>query len=182
MHQPKSFTSLFWNICKLVNFQTDKISKKIYQMTKNNQSNKHQSINVSSGPFRKFSTCVQQNACILLGMQWCVMRIFLFPRFYNFIKGIVYIDIWYKYIHILYIIYIHTHTHTHIYIYIAPPHYNHSGFVATHALGHMMLGSSCFCEIWSLCVSWITYDHLHIYIYYIYIIYTYIYSICIVYI
>ena len=24
-----------------------------------------------------------------------------------------------------------------------------------------MLRSSCFCEIWALCVSWITYDHLY---------------------
>ena len=62
------------------------------------------------------------------------------------------------------------------------------GFVANHALGHMMYGydgydvrlrpSSSFCEILVLCVSWITYDHLYIvyiYIYiYIYIIYTYI--------
>ena len=33
-----------------------------------------------------------------------------------------------------------------------------------------ILRSSCFCEIWALCVSLITYDHLYIYIYiYIYI-------------
>ena len=42
-----------------------------------------------------------------------------------------------------------------------------------------ILCSSC-CEIWALCVSWITYDHLYTYIY-IYI-YIYIYSICILYI
>ena len=23
-------------------------------------------------------------------------------------------------------------------------------------------GPSCFCEVWALCVSWITYDHLYI--------------------
>ena len=107
-----------------------------------------------------------------------------------------------------------------IYIYIihvimntmCPPGYHHNGFVATHALEHMMysepytwahdvrwtwymmnrtscaqvhelpqshcgdnqegtlvfmtaciLCSSCFCEIWALCVSWITYDHLYIF-------------------
>ena len=36
--------------------------------------------------------------------------------------------------------------------------------------------SSCFCEIWALCVLWITYDHFYIYIYiymYIYLIYIY---------
>ena len=26
---------------------------------------------------------------------------------------------------------------------------------------YMLLCSSCFCEIWALCVSWITYDHLY---------------------
>ena len=35
---------------------------------------------------------------------------------------------------------------------MCPPGYHHNGFVATHALGHMMYGctdarSSCFCEI-----------------------------------
>ena len=61
---------------------------------------------------------------------------------------------------------------------IWPPGYHHNGFVATHALGHMMytiaymLGSSSICEIWALCVSWITYDHLYIYInIYIYILF-----------
>ena len=56
-----------------------------------------------------------------------------------------------------------------------------STWVATKSLwwypgGHIVfmmtyiLCSSCFCEIWAFCVSWITYDHLHIYIYiYIYI-------------
>ena len=35
----------------------------------------------------------------------------------------------------------HTHTHTHKYnMYICPPGYHHNGFVATHALGHMMYG------------------------------------------
>ena len=28
-----------------------------------------------------------------------------------------------------------------------------------------ILRSSCFCEIWAHCVSWIAYDHLYIYIY-----------------
>ena len=41
------------------------------------------------------------------------------------------------------------------------PGYHHNGFVATHALGHMMYGlPKC-----KLCVSWITYDHLYVYIY-----------------
>ena len=71
-----------------------------------------------------------------------------------------------------------------IYIYIyaimktmCPLGYHHHGFVATHAL------ASCFCEIWALCVSWITYDRfiyiyiyiLHIYILHIYILHIYIY-------
>ena len=33
---------------------------------------------------------------------------------------------------------------------MCPPGYHHNGFVATHALGHMMydmMGTSCFCEI-----------------------------------
>ena len=53
-----------------------------------------------------------------------------------------------------------------------PPGYHHNGLVATHALGHMMhcytlfmitcmLYPSCFCDIWALCVSWITLDHLY---------------------
>ena len=28
-----------------------------------------------------------------------------------------------------------------------------------------ILHPSCFCEIWTLCVSWITYDHIYIYVY-----------------
>ena len=60
-----------------------------------------------------------------------------------------------------------------IYIYsimktICPPGYHHNGFVATHALGDMMyIHPSCFCEIWALCVLWITSDHLYKYIHYI---------------
>ena len=44
----------------------------------------------------------------------------------------------------------------------------------------MILCSSCFCEIWALCVPWITYDHLYIiwYMYNIYMIYIHTY-ICI---
>ena len=43
-----------------------------------------------------------------------------------------------------------------IYIYVimkimCPPGYHHNGFVAIHALGHMMYGYT----------SWITYDHLY---------------------
>ena len=36
-----------------------------------------------------------------------------------------------------------------------------------------ILRSSCFCEIWALCASWITYDHLCIWIYVLYILYIY---------
>ena len=51
---------------------------------------------------------------------------------------------------------------------ICPPGYHHNGFVATHAFGDMMyIHPSCFCEIWWLCVLWITSDHLYKYIYYI---------------
>ena len=57
---------------------------------------------------------------------------------------------------------------------MCPPRYHHNGFVATHALGHIVYGGqivliiayilcpSCFCEIWALCESWITSDHLYI--------------------
>ena len=44
------------------------------------------------------------------------------------------------------------------------PGYHHNGYVATHELGRMIayiLRPSCFCEIWALCVLWITYDHLY---------------------
>ena len=51
---------------------------------------------------------------------------------------------------------------------ICPPGYHHNGFMATHALGDMMyIHPSCFCEIWALCVLWITSDHLYKYIHYI---------------
>ena len=43
-----------------------------------------------AGPFRRLSTRVQQNAWVnTFDMQWCPMCIFLFLRFYNFIKGIM---------------------------------------------------------------------------------------------
>ena len=51
----------------------------------------------------------------------------------------------------------------------ALPVFIHNGFVAAYALGHMMYGFwalghilclFCFCEIWTLCVLWITYGHL----------------------
>ena len=60
-----------------------------------------------------------------------------------------------------------------IYIYsimktVCAPSYHRNGFVVTHALGDMIyIHPSCFCEIWSLCVLWITSDHLHKYIHYI---------------
>ena len=67
-------------------------------------------------------------------------------------RKVIYIYIYiYIYVYIYIYIYIHTHTHTHththIYIYIhiyvilktmCPPGYHHNGFVAVHALGHMM--------------------------------------------
>ena len=40
-----------------------------------------------SGDFQR--TCGKMHAQILLGVQWCVMSIFLFLKFYNFIKGIM---------------------------------------------------------------------------------------------
>ena len=42
-----------------------------------------------SGHFRRFSqrTCGKMHAQILLGVQWCAISIFLFLKFYNFIKG-----------------------------------------------------------------------------------------------
>ena len=53
--------------------------------------------------------------------------------------------------------YVCIYIYIYIYIYVimetmCPPGYHHNGFVATHALGHMMYGfsylrSSCFCEI-----------------------------------
>ena len=48
---------------------------------------------------------------------------------------------------------------------ICPTGYYHNGFLATHALGDMMYTPpSCFCEIWALCVLWITCDQLYKYI------------------
>ena len=44
---------------------------------------------------------------------------------------------------------------------MCPPGYHHNGFVATHALGHMMYG--CIYIYTTLCVLWITYDHLYTY-------------------
>ena len=39
-----------------------------------------------SGDFQ--CKCGKMHAQVLLGVQWCVMSIFLFLKFYNFIKGI----------------------------------------------------------------------------------------------
>ena len=62
---------------------------------------------------------------------------------YIYMYVCIYIYIYNNYIYIY--IYIYTHTHIYIYIYIyeimktmCPPGYHHNGFVATHALGHMM--------------------------------------------
>ena len=48
---------------------------------------------------------------------------------------------------------------------MCPPGYHHNGFVATHALGHMMYGYTLLVpmnqRVLPLCVSWITYDHLY---------------------
>ena len=49
---------------------------------------------------------------------------------------------------------------------MCPPGYQHNGFVATHALGHMMYG-----DIY-------TYIYIYLCIYNIYYIYIYIYIIC----
>ena len=37
-------------------------------------------------------------------------------------------------------IYIYIYIYTYIYVCVCPPSYHHNGFVATHALGHMMYG------------------------------------------
>ena len=70
---------------------------------------------------------------------------------------------------------------------MCPPGYHHSGFLAIFVIMRRancfhdciyLWSSSCFCEIWALCVSWITYNHLYVYIciyIYIYIIYIYLY-------
>ena len=50
---------------------------------------------------------------------------------------------------------VYIYIYLYIYVYVImktmyPPGYHHNGFVATHALGHMItyiLRSSCFCEI-----------------------------------
>ena len=43
-----------------------------------------------SGPFRRFSKRVWQNARpVLLGVRWCAMSMFLFLKFYDFNKGII---------------------------------------------------------------------------------------------
>ena len=43
-----------------------------------------------SGDFQ--CACCKMQAQILLGVRWCAMSIFLFLKFYNFIKGIMRID------------------------------------------------------------------------------------------
>ena len=59
---------------------------------------------------------------------------------------------------------------------MCPPGYHHHGFVANPCtwahdnwegtfFRDNILHSSCFCEIWPLCVLWITYDHLYVCIY-----------------
>ena len=72
---------------------------------------------------------------------------------------------------------------------MCPPGYHHSGFLAILVIMRRancfhdciyVWSSSCFCEIWALCVSWITYNHLYVYIciyiyIYIYILYIHLY-------
>ena len=56
------------------------------------------------------------------------------------------------------------------------PGYHHDGFVATHALGHMMCGLCVVDHLWPLIYIIYIYIYIHVYIYiYIYI-YTYIYT------
>ena len=69
----------------------------------------------------------------------------------------------------LLVLYVSVDTYIYIYIYINP---NRTSCAQVHEPGgHIVfmityiLCSSCFCEIWALCVSWITCDHLYIYIY-----------------
>ena len=48
--------------------------------------------NITSGPFRRFSTCKWQNACINTVMRVMVCDVYFpFPRICNFIKGIIFI-------------------------------------------------------------------------------------------
>ena len=64
--------------------------------------------------------------------------------------------------------------------------YHHNGFVATHALGHMMymmyIGCMIFFEIWGLYICIYIYIHTYIYIYICIYIYNYIYIYYIIYV
>ena len=47
-------------------------------------------------PFQEiFNTCDKMHAQIMLGMGWCLICIFLFLKFYNFIEGVVHIGVVY---------------------------------------------------------------------------------------
>ena len=44
----------------------------------------------NNSPFQEnFKTCDQMHVQVILGVQWCLMCMFLSLKFYNFIKGIV---------------------------------------------------------------------------------------------
>ena len=85
----------------------------------------------------------------------------------NYIYESTYKYIWYiSFIDIYIYIYIYIDTYI-IMKKIHPPDYIQNGFMATHALGHMMCGYTLVLPVkdlrfgnWALCVSWITYDHL----------------------
>ena len=50
-----------------------------------------------------------------------------------------------------------------------PPDHHHNGFVATHALRHMMYGFVRLCTMVTRYIIYIIYIHIYIYIIYIYI-------------
>ena len=56
---------------------------------------------------------------------------------------------------------------------VSPQGYHHNGFVATHALGHMIFGYHV--RLVPTCAH--IYIYIYIYIYYIYILYVHIYGI-----
>ena len=56
-----------------------------------------------------------------------------------------------------------------------PPSYHHNGFVATHALGHMMYGYIYICEHICIYMKLYVFMKLYVLINYIYVLYEHIY-------
>ena len=77
------------------------------------------------------------------------------------------------YMYCIYIyIYIYIYINTYIYAIMKtmdPPDHHHNGFVATHALRHMMYGFVRLCTMVTRYIIYIIYIHIYIYIIYIYI-------------